>query len=95
MRHKQLDIHLMLTKGNQILESSQNGLEHYLLVMSPSWNFEGSEPSQAELGHFNFRAETELNRNFLTHFFPKFLLSEVLYHDFNQFYNHLSELLCF
>ena len=40
----------------------------YLLVMSPSWNFparaepnyEGSEPSRAELGHFNFRAETEL-----------------------------------
>ena len=36
--------------------------------MSPSWNFparaepsyEGSEPSRAELGHFNFRAETEL-----------------------------------
>jgi hypothetical protein len=36
--------------------------------MSLSWNFlaqaelsnEGSEPSQAELGHFNFRAETEL-----------------------------------
>ena len=39
------------------------------LVMSPSWNFpaqaepsyEGSKPSQAELGHFNFRAETELD----------------------------------
>ena len=36
--------------------------------MSPSWNFlaqaepsyEGSEPSRAKLGHFNFRAETEL-----------------------------------
>ena len=36
--------------------------------MSPSRKFparaepsyEGSEPSQAELGHFNFRAETEL-----------------------------------
>jgi hypothetical protein len=36
--------------------------------MSPSWIFparaepscEGSEPSRAELGHFNFRAETEL-----------------------------------
>ena len=39
-----------------------------LLEMSSSWNFpaqgspsyEGSEPSRAELGHFNFRAETEL-----------------------------------
>ena len=38
-------------------------------MMSPSWNFparaepsyEGSEPSRAELGHFNFRAETELD----------------------------------
>ena len=37
-------------------------------VMSSSWNFtaraspscEDSEPSRAELGHFNFRAETEL-----------------------------------
>ena len=37
--------------------------------MSPSRKFparaepgyEGSEPSQAELGHFNFRAETELD----------------------------------
>ena len=40
----------------------------YLLVMSPSRNFpaqaepsyKGSEPGRAELGHFNFRAETEL-----------------------------------
>ena len=39
-----------------------------LVVMSFSWNFparaepsyEGSKPSQAELGHFNFQAETEL-----------------------------------
>jgi hypothetical protein len=38
------------------------------LVMSPSWkilaqaepSYEGSEPSRAELGPFNFRAETEL-----------------------------------
>ena len=42
----------------------------YKLVMSPSWNFparaepsyEGSEPSRAELAHFNFRAETEPNQ---------------------------------
>ena len=48
----------------------------YRLVMSPSWNFparaepsyEDSEPSQAELGHFNFRAETELKTNFFSHF---------------------------
>ena len=40
----------------------------YFVGMSSSWNFparaspscEESEPSQAELGHFNFRAETEL-----------------------------------
>jgi hypothetical protein len=53
--------------------------------MSSSWNFparaepsyKGSEPSQAELGHFNFRAEIELtihticmskNSKFLTYF---------------------------
>ena len=50
----------------------------YLVVMSPSWNFlawaepsyEGSKPSPVELGHFNFRAETKLNQNFLTHFSP-------------------------
>ena len=28
--------------------------------------------SRAELGHFNFRAETELNQNFFNSFFPKF-----------------------
>jgi hypothetical protein len=71
--------------------------------MVSSWNFparakpsyEGPEPSQAELVHFNFRAETELNQNFLKSFFPKLLSSEVLYHDFNQVHDHLSELLCF
>ena len=49
--------------------------------MSPSWNFpaqaelsyEGSEPSQAELGHLNFRAESELKKFFLA-IFPKFLI---------------------
>ena len=55
--------------------------------MSPNWNFpalaepsyEGSELSQAELGHFNFRAESKLTkyRNFFfTHFIPKSLLSD-------------------
>ena len=41
-----------------------------ILEMSSSWNFparaspscEDSEPSRAELGHFNFRAETELTK---------------------------------
>ena len=71
--------------------------------MSLSWNFlaraspscEGSELSQAELGHFNFRAETELtilticmskNSKCLT-YFPTLLL----YHDSNQFHDHLFE----
>jgi hypothetical protein len=47
-----------------------------VVEISSSWNFlaqasqsyEGSEPRQAELGHFNFRAETELTKEaiFLT-----------------------------
>ena len=44
----------------------------YFVVMSPSCNFsaqaepsyEDSELSRAKLVHFNFRAETEVNRNF-------------------------------
>ena len=77
--------------------------EYPLLEMGSSWNFparvssscEGSKPSQAELGHFNFRAETELtiltiwmskNSKFLT-YFPILLL----YHDSNQFHAHLLE----
>ena len=72
--------------------------------MGSSWNFlaqaspscEVSEPSRAELGHSNFRAETELtilticmskNSKFLT-YFPILLL----YHDCNQFHDHLFEL---
>ena len=76
----------------------------YLLVMSPSWNFparaepsyEGSEPSRAELGNFNFRAETELTiltkycKFFFTLFFPKFYHEILLvYHVSNQFRDHL------
>ena len=80
--------------SNKPRDESENNI--YNLVMSSSWNFparaspscEGSEPSQAELGHFNFRAETELTifykqyvyqkiTKFFTHFPPKFLLSEV------------------
>ena len=58
-------------------------------------SYEGSEPSRAELGHFNFRAETELtilticmskNSKCLT-YFPTLLL----YHDSNQFHDHLFE----
>ena len=56
--------------------------------MSLSWNFPArtevgsfrAEPSGAELGHFIFQAETELNQIFLFQFFPKFLSPEVLYH---------------
>ena len=32
-----------------------------IFQLEPS--YEGSEPSQAELGHFNFQAETELTTN--------------------------------
>ena len=49
----------------------------WVVVMSPSWNFlaraepsyKVSEPSRAELGHFNFRAETELEFFFMYSFF--------------------------
>ena len=72
--------------------------------MGSSWNFPArASPSceGAELGHFHFRAETELTIPtikksqilFNSFFPPKFLLSEVLYHDFNQFHDHLCELL--
>ena len=65
----------------------------------PELEFSGS--SRAELRHFNFRAETEVtiptlkkSKILFNSFFPpKFLLSEVLYHDFNQFHDHLSDLL--
>ena len=56
--------------GNSICQESpgKHPGKVYLLVMSPSQNFparaepsyESSEPSRAELGHFNIRAETEL-----------------------------------
>ena len=69
------------------------------LEMSSSWNFPAraspsckkSESSQAELGYFNFRAETKLtiltictskNSKFLT-YFPILLL----YHNSNQFHD--------
>ena len=78
----------------------------YILEMRSSWNFparaspscEVSEPSRAELGYFNFRAETELtiltiwmstNSKFLTYLFPILLQ----YHDSNQFHVHLLELM--
>ena len=73
----------------------------YIVVMSPSWNFlaraepsyEGSEPSRAELGHFNFRAETELTKycNFLLPSFPPSFYHQTLlvYHDSNQFHDDL------
>ena len=65
--------------------------------MYPSWNFparaepsyEGSEPSRAELGHFNFRAETEL-KIFFYPFFPSFYYQILLvYHVPKKFCDHL------
>ena len=47
-----------MQKGQLILKCSDE----------PKLEFSGS--SRAELGHFNFRAETELNRNFFNSFFP-------------------------
>jgi len=43
-------------------------------------------PSRAELGHFNFRAETELKKNFLA-IFPRFCL--YVYHVPKKFCDHL------
>ena len=45
----------------------------------PELEFSGSSramkvPSRAELGHFNFRAETELNRKFFNSFFPQIFI---------------------
>ena len=65
----------------------------WLVVMSPSWNFparaepsyEDSEPSQAELEHFNFRAETELKKIFFS-YFSQILL---VYHVPKKFCDHL------
>ena len=56
-----------VSSRSQKLFFPQGQTSHWL-VMGSSWNFlargsssyEGSEPSRAELGHFNFRAETEL-----------------------------------
>ena len=70
--------------------------------MSPSWNFparaepsyEGSEPSRVELGHFNFRAESELTkyRNFFSPIFSPIFYYQILlaHHVSNQFRDHLS-----
>ena len=74
------------------------------VVMSPSWNFparaepsyEGSEPSRAKLGHFNFRAESELKiptkyHNFFQPFFPPSFHYQILlvYHVPKKFCDHL------
>ena len=64
--------------------------------MGSSWNFparaspsyEGSEPSRAELGHFNFRAETELT----IHTICMSKNSDFgLYHDYNTFFVQFHE----
>ena len=61
--------YITLFEYNPVFEKIQILFKGNLLEMSSSWNFparaspsyEVSEPSRAELGHFNFRAETELN----------------------------------
>ena len=59
----------MCKSVQQKLGHSKTGtFNDYVVEMGSSWNFparaspsyEVSEPSRAELGHFNFRAETEL-----------------------------------
>ena len=72
-----------------------SSLKDLILTSSDEPELEFSGSSWAELGHFNFWAERSLTEIFLTHFFPKFLSSEVLYHDLKQFYDHSSELLCY
>ena len=61
----------------------------------PKLEFSGSSRAEPSWGTLIFELKPSWTEIFLTHFFPKFLLSEVLYHDFNQFHDHLSELLCF
>jgi hypothetical protein len=71
------------------------------LVMSPSWNFparaepsyKDSEPSRAELGLFNFRAESELTKycNLFPPIFSPSIYYQILlvYHNSNQFNDNL------
>ena len=67
--------------------------------MGSSWNFparaspsyEGSEPSRAELGHFNFRAETELKFFKPYTQISKFSTSIMIITNSNQLYDHLYE----
>jgi hypothetical protein len=47
------------TKITEGSNKSQNVITIYNLVMSLSWNI-SVEPSRAELGHNNFRAEAKL-----------------------------------
>ena len=69
----------------------------WLLVMSSSWNFlswaepswKGSELSQAKLGHFNFRAETELT--ICMSISSKFFACIMITTNYNQFYHNISE----
>ena len=71
--------------------------------MSSSWNFpagaspsyEVSEPSQAKLGHFNFRAETELKsfkaliKNYIQ--ISKLSTRIMIITNSNQVHDHLHE----
>ena len=72
---------LLNARWQYVIASDELELEFSGSSRAELWMFQ-AEPSRA--GHFNFRAETELNQNFLTHLFTKVLLSEVMYHDFNQ-----------
>jgi hypothetical protein len=74
-------------------------INRYVLVISLSWKIpaqaelENSSSSRAELGHFNFRAETELTicTSLCCKFFkfPNFASIQ----DSNQFHDHLPEFL--
>ena len=65
----------------------------FLVRVSPS--YKSSEPSRAELGHFNFRAETELKfslaliKNYIK--ISKFSTSIMIITNSNQMYDHLYE----
>ena len=68
--------------------------------MSPSWNFPAraepsykvSEPSRAELEHFNFRAESELSIFFMYSFFSSIFYFSCFYQFLNQKINHFNDI---
>ena len=90
----------MINKAEKVKISIIKG---YVLEMSSSWNFsaraspsyEESEPSRAELGHFNFRAENELkifsslikNYNQISQFYTNIMIIT----NSNQLHKHIYE----